>query len=888
MLRFFPSRLFCAISFALLIGGCGPSPDELLASAQKHADQREYRAAVVELKSLLQSEPDNGRARWLLGTIYLELEDGASAEKEFQRAKTLGLNDDSILPLLAQSLVLQGKYAEVLELSEVPGLSDLSRSEILAAQGLAQLDAGRKEEADDDTKRAVALAPSSRFSAAARAQVMIANEMYEAAGKLLEELTRNHPDYGLAWSMSGDVAERAGDLEKAEQAYTTAIERRMVNAPDRLKRASLRLRREDLEGALADSTKLNEQLPKLQSAWYVTGLAHFRKRDYAQAQQALSRGYELEPNHVPTAVLLGLANLALGNLSQAAEQADRAFAVAPDLVAARLLAANVKLRTQQPEVAEQMARSVVNAYPENQTAIKLLVASLQAQKKNQEAVPYLEQIAAASPDELDLQVQVGLQLMRAKQPEKALDLLQRAAQAEPDAEQVNAALVIALLHQKKHPEALAAAEKYRAKSPGSIEAIRVLGLAQLASGDRDEAKQTFRAGLGLVPGEPEISVLLAEVLRNEGDSAAAGKLLDEARQKNPDHAGLLTASAELARGEGDVGTMKTLLRKAIEIAPQNMLPRILLANQLLFERDPRGVLSVLPEGADVRNPDILIQRAKAKQMLGQSGPALVDLERAADLRPDAAEAQILLAEAHVAGGDLEQAKRALDEAKRLAPDDPAIATARLPLLVDVGEIDEASRLFESLGLPEAHPSALAVQAALAKRDRRAGDWLRFSTQLQSVAPSSRNLLELVAAQLASSQPEAAERTLSEWAAAHPQDTPAALALAGLYARQGRGDQVVSVLRPLAERYPENPVILNNLAWWLRDSAPSEALAFAEKAHSIAPADPAVLDTYIVLLARSGQSERAMLVLESPASASLDPATLDALKRKASGGASPPR
>jgi len=61
-----------------------------LEQAQQAFDKATYPTAVIELKNLLQADPENAAARLLLGRTYLKQRDVLAAIKELETAKQLG------------------------------------------------------------------------------------------------------------------------------------------------------------------------------------------------------------------------------------------------------------------------------------------------------------------------------------------------------------------------------------------------------------------------------------------------------------------------------------------------------------------------------------------------------------------------------------------------------------------------------------------------------------------------------------------------------------------------------------------------------------------------------------------------------------------------------
>ncbi|MEJ7808160.1 MAG: tetratricopeptide repeat protein, partial [Telluria sp.] len=90
-----------AISLGITIAGCrGSDPDTMIAEARQYRDKGDLRAAVIQLKNVIQLDADNRSARLLLGELYLDQGDAASAEKELRRALALGADSGTVALLL--------------------------------------------------------------------------------------------------------------------------------------------------------------------------------------------------------------------------------------------------------------------------------------------------------------------------------------------------------------------------------------------------------------------------------------------------------------------------------------------------------------------------------------------------------------------------------------------------------------------------------------------------------------------------------------------------------------------------------------------------------------------------------------------------------------------
>lgn len=855
-------KWWLAAAFFAIAGGCEQSADGLLAKGDAAIARGEYRTALIHLKSALRSDPSNVRARWLLGEVYLAMEQGADAEKEIRRAQQAGMGDDATMPALAQALLLQDKTAEVLELPVPPTMTQLARGEMVAAQALAHLARGDKAEADGLSNVALELAPDARLPMMARVRVLADANLLEDAQNLLRKLQEAYPDYGVAWSLLGGIEDVRGDLAKAEESYTIAISKRAVPYADMLNRALIRLRRQDVEGALADSGKLTKALPNLAEAWYVAGAAFFLKADFERAQESLSRANELDGDHFKTVILLGWANLELENLNQAIVHAERAVAMAPNAAPSRLLMAAVRLKLQEPQLAEEAVRPVVAALPDNMQAKQLLVASLQAQGRSGEVVPLLEQIAAENADSPGIQAGVALALVSAREPEKALPLLDRATRQAPDDPLINEARITAMVRAGRYDEALEAAESYRALNPMEPLALQALGVAQAAKGDLADAIATFRQGLAIEPGQPSISLKLARLLDKIGDQAAAFGVVAEAARVNPGNVEISTAFAAVILRRGDLASAIELLRGALAQDPGNRSASILLAQTLLAQGDAAGALEVLPTEESIDDPMSLMVRGDARLVAGDLPAARNDFERLARMVPQVAQAHFKLSLAYASLGEHSRQQKELEEAVRLDPENADFGLELSRLLVRLGRYDDALLQASRYKLAPDDPRLLAINLTIAERKGDRVERLRLARQLQAAAPSSAHALSLAQALYFSGDTESAVSALGDWLKQHPEDAKVATQLAVLYGRTGREAQAARLLKPLAERYPDNVLILNDLAWYMRLTSPAEALLFAEKAAAAAPTNASIMETYATVLALNGRYEAALNAIDS--------------------------
>ena len=106
-----------ALFLAGAVSGCGKnqSSEALVAEAKQFQAKGDNKAAVIQLKNAVAKNPQDVEARFLLASIYNEMNDPTSAEKEIRKAISLGMAPERALPVLAQALLSLGQFQKVLD-----------------------------------------------------------------------------------------------------------------------------------------------------------------------------------------------------------------------------------------------------------------------------------------------------------------------------------------------------------------------------------------------------------------------------------------------------------------------------------------------------------------------------------------------------------------------------------------------------------------------------------------------------------------------------------------------------------------------------------------------------------------------------------------------------
>ena len=129
-----------------------------------------------------------------------------------------------------------------------------------------------------------------------------------------------------------------------------------------------------------------------------------------------------------------------------------------------------------------------------------------------------------------------------------------------------------------------------------------------------------------------------------------------------------------------------------------------------------------------------------------------------------------------------------------------------------------------------------------------------------LAPVAELAIKLHSVLVASGGAADADKFANGWLKEQPKDAGFRFYLGDR--ASARKDYAVAVghYKVLLETQPDNPVLLNNIAWVTGQQKGPDAIEFAEKANKLSPNQPAFMDTLAMLLAEKGDTARALELL----------------------------
>ncbi len=859
------------VTLTLLLYACGDGDErtsqEHIAEARVYLEANQLRPAVIELKNALQKDVNSAQARAMLGQIYYEQGDYEGASKELSRAVEMGADPAGIMPNLAQTLLSLGEYAQ-LEALPVDGLAPEGRSLVQAAKGLAQLFQGNTTAAEEIIATALTNETVSPYARVADARLSMARQEYPKARDKLKSIFSEHKDYGPAWNLLGDIEAAERRAAQAEEAYSNVLRVQPMAFDARLNRAMMRIyqnkfkpARQDLDSLMKGHGGVAKVHPGVN---FARGIVFLQAQQFGPAKAAFEKASQYSEKYPLTHYYLAAIDMEQGQTQQALVNVYRFLAIVPGSVVGAKLAAKLELQQQDYTAVQTLLRPVLEAYPTDIDVLNMLASASLAQGKGSEGVDLLLKVVELQPQSVEAQARLGAGFLAAGDEDLGIATLKDLLRSDPGYEQADILIVLNYLRTRQADEAVRAAEEYRDRNPESTTTYNLLGRAYAMAGRKDDARAAFQKALALRPDDPGANNSLAEFRLEEKDFEAARNYYRRVLDKNPDHMQTLMKLAASFALEGREDEMFASLDRTLESHPRAMEPRLVKARYFIARGDleKAGVEFNALTHDQKQHPDALFTQAGFELAAGRHNQALNTLEKLTRVRPNVSQYHYMKSKAYAGLGDLKQFTAELERAVELDPDHfyAKLALTRLNLVT--GSTKQFRKHLAELKAvaPDNHD---VMKLEVADAEQR-GDNARAERLLESLykqAPTVGNVMALATHREKVGDAKGAVAVLDSWLQDHHDDVQVRQKIAQVRGSSQDIDGAIEEYRAIVNLDDDNIVALNNLAWYLLERNPEEALVHAQKAFGLSPESSSVLDTLAMAQLATGRLAEARRTID---------------------------
>lgn len=856
------------VSSALLLGagmsGCNRSDSaaSLVSDATAYQKKGDNKAALIQWKNAAVKSPEDASIRLSLAALYNDIGDSQSAEKEFRKALSLGATPAQVLPGLATALLAQGNYQKVI--ADTEAAADTADAPLLVQRGNAFLALAEADKAKASFEAALKAKPDDSAALLGLAGHAFTVNDAESGNRYAADALAKDPKNPDVWMFKGMLAGRQGKSAEALAAYEQVLALKPAHRSAHIEKAYLEIGMGKFDAAKADIDAARKNAPNSLIVTYTQALLDFTQGKNEVALESVQKVLRGVPEHMPSVLLSGAIELNLGQLEQAEQHLKTYLEKHPDTLYARKLLATTQLRASNPTDAAATLAPALKLPSEDPQLLALAGESFMQARDFNKAEEYFAKATVLSPKTAALRTSLGMSKLAKGEKEQAVSEMELATTLDPKSQSAGITLVRTAMGLKQYDKALAAVQALEKAQPDNALIQNLKGGVYLARKEMPAARAAFGRAAQLQPTYFPAVANLAQLDLADRKPEEARKRLEAFLQQDKKNIGAMTALAELAAAQGNMPAAVNWLERASNENPDLPEPGMRLAAHYMKSGDKARSLTLVRklQTANPTNPDLIDMLGQAQVANNDLPGALDTFSKLAALLPKSAKAQLRLASVHMLLKNEAAAAADVKRAIALEPGNVQAKLAQVDLEVRKGNTDEALAIARRLQ-KEAPAVAVnyVVEGDLLMLQKKPDLAAKAYQQGYALAKSPQLLLKLNQTLRSDGKVKEADVQLAQYLKEHPGDPIVTMYLAEgqLSAKQYKA--AIANLEAVHKRSPNNPLVLNNLAWAYQQEKDPRALATAEQANKLAPDNAPIMDTLGWMLVEQGNLKRGLGLLE---------------------------
>lgn len=845
-----------ALTLSLVLAACsGNDPAKLTQSAKDYMAQSDHAAAIIQLKNALQAQPNLAEARFLLAKALLATGDVTGAQTELKKAQDAGYAKDQIAPLMARVMLNLGEHKKLTETYAQTRLPDpAAQAELLTVLAAAWLAQGQADQAQASLADALKLQANHVPALILKARMTASGKDFDGALGQIEQILKVAPQSEEAYKLRGDIQL----LGKQQPDEALASYRQAVKVKPTYKDAQASIVRVLMaQNKLPDASKELEVLRKMAATapytLYLQAQLALKKQDLKGAREAAQLLLRATPNSSQALELAGTIEAQSNSPVQAESMLSKALASSPDLKLARRMLVMTYLRLGQVDKAIATLPANLDEIDNDPALLSVAGQAYMIHGDQERAQRYFAKASALDPKDPLKRTSLAVSKLAAGQTDAGFSDLQDIA-ASDSGVVADMAMINVLARQGKLDEALKAIGQMEKKRPAEDPIPSHLRAQVLMKkGDVAGGRKALERSLEISPNFFPAVVLLSELDLAQKQPEAAQKRFEALLARKPDSAQAILGLARVKTLRGaDKEEIAGLLRKAVEVAPNELLPRQILVAHHLRNQEPKVALTAAQNAVAAlpKSAELLDSLGQAQVAAKEFNQAVSTYGKMASMQPQATLPHLRMAGVYMANKDPAGAAQSLRKALEIQPNLLAAQQGLTELAVRGNRVPDALSMVKEI--QKQRPQEAVGYALEGEVQAAAQNWtaaIPAYDKALKLAPNASDLaIKLHSVQLLAQKKREADALAASWLSKHPKDLKFTLYM---------GDRAVAAndLSAAAGHYqkaldlqPNSPLTLNNLAWVAGKLGRKDALSLVEKADQLAPNNPAILDTWAMLLA----------------------------------------
>jgi putative PEP-CTERM system TPR-repeat lipoprotein len=858
--------LIAGLAFASMLAACsGDNPEKHLAKAGESMTKRDFRAAIIEIKNALQLDPNRVDTRIMLARALLESGDPKSAELELGKAQELGAPADDLVPLQMRTWLATGQAKRIIDEATKAKLTNAgATATVQSALGEAYLATGKPEDAAKAIAMALQAKPDDTYALLAQARLRMVERKPEESAAIIDRLLAHDAASAEAWRFKGDLQNARGERSEALVSYRKAVEARPDYVQGHYAVVSNLLAQtklEDATQALAAMKKVSANHPLTLSA---ATLVAFGAKDFKAARESTQLLLRMAPDNPQVLLQAGAAEYQMKSYAQAETLLAKVIKSDPGSVAARRWLTLTYLASGQPEKAIDTLKPIIEKIRGDANMLMLAGESHMRAGDATRAEEFFVAASKLEPNDPRKRTSVALTRVAKGEADAGFAELEQISAADTGIS-ADMALIASHLRRGEIDQGLKAIDSLEKKQPDNPLPHEMRGRLLLAKRDVAGARKSFERALALKSTYFPAVAGLAALDVNDKKPEEAAKRFEALVAADPQNVQAYLALAGLKMRAGAPNEeVAALINKAVAAGPGEVSARAALVELHLRAKDPRKAIAAAQDAvaAMPERPELLDLLGQAQQANGEFNQALASYEKQVKLQPTLPRPLLRMAEINVAAKRPDAAVLNLRNALALKADLVEAQRGLIMLNLQSGKDKDALALAHEVQKQRPKEAVgFMLEGDVASSQK---SWDKAATAYRAglkLAPEAGQLaVKLHGVLQAGGNKAEGDRFATAWVKDHPKDYGFQMHLAETALARNELEGASTRFRNLLAVMPENPAVLNNLAWVAGKLKAPDAVPLAEKANQLAPNQPAFMDTLAMLLLDKGDTARALELL----------------------------
>jgi putative PEP-CTERM system TPR-repeat lipoprotein len=859
-----PTKIIAlSLLFALATGCSKKTPDEHFQSAQQYLNENNVQAAVIELKSAIQINPENGKYRLLLAEVAMSMGDVATADKEYEKAISNGIDLNVAAQSYLRAMFMARKHREMLKFIED---NKTLNEENTAIASVFKLLVELENENSDNAKPLLdQIAAQDKYAdLASFAQAIILNDAGQPAEAIAKLKT-----IGTSTRIQPELLMANGRLQLGQRQFDEALknfqefEKIIPNYfPNQLFQAQALVEARKMTEAEAVVAKLLQATPEQPLVNYLSAVLVFEKKDYTKAKEyaekAITNGFD-----TPSArILAGLASVNLKLNAQALAHFDRSreqIQKVPEL--ARLYQALLLQTGRSEEIkAELLSKDPAANDPQ---LIAATAYQLMREGSDIEAKKLLSSYPKTQANEASLQIaalKLGIQGMESE----GLADLEQALQQNPKADKAREVLAQSYLRSGQFAKAEALADYWINESKEADIGFNLKAYSALLQGKTEQAQSFIAQATKANAKNPFTYLLQAAIAESQKKFAEAERFYQDALAAEPGYLPAILPFYQLKKQQGKAAEAITTVEKLQSANPNLSSLRIGLSLIYGQEQQFQKVIDLIKADKTTAPP------TEYRKLLIEAHNGLGNIAEVVNLttewyneNPENLEIAIAHSRALFVNKEQSKALAVLDRLLTKLPENQQLLKAKLAIQIQTNMPNDALVTLEKISVAQSdYPAFLQLKTQLliqAQQLPKAKTLLEESYRKQPTDATATLLAEVY---LRSQAKPLALALLKNHYSRYPEHSTTAIMYANVVLETDLA-LASSIYKGVLTEQSGDYVALNNYAWILHNAGESQqALKFATRALVVAPNQPDALDTFGSIHFKLGNTDEAIAAFQN--------------------------